>query len=174
MISLTRCALLLVLTAGCATTHVTPATPEEVVGRFCQLDLEGARLSSDTWPRVVPLVTWERQPDTDPVYLVSGYEVGAGRIEGERAEVPVRYEVIDRIGVPWKEAEGDLESSSTVTFELVRERGVWKIAGPAITPRTSPESLARVIRTWPQTGFGGNTDSRLQDTLRYLDSLSGE
>jgi hypothetical protein len=144
------------------------------VRRFCLLDFEGARLSSDTWPEVEPLVAWETAPDADPVILVSGFEVGEVRGAGEEAEVTVRYAVLGSMGVPWKAPAAvavDEEGGETVTFRLVRESGVWKVAEPAPPPHSSPEALARVLRSWPQTGFGGNTDSRLQDALRYLESL---
>lgn len=164
------------LLAACATTVHVPATPEDTVQRFCRLDFEGARLSSDTYHRIDPLVTWKEQVDMDPVYLVRGYEVGGSKIEGDRAEVPVKYDLISRLDVPWHpghpDLAADLAANAEVVFRLVRHRGAWKIDGPAITPHASPEALARVIRSWPQTGYNGY-DERLRGTLEYLDSLSG-
>jgi len=104
---------------GCATRAEQPAlAPEETVRRFCQLDLEGARLSSDTQGAIEPLVAWVQEPAPDPVCLVKGYEVGTADVKGDRAEVPVRYEIIDWIGAPWKGATqgAGLETGDAVTF----------------------------------------------------------
>ncbi len=163
--------------AGCATRGDSPATAEETVRRFCELDFEGARLSSDTDYRVKPLVAWSRTPDTDPVYLISAFEVVDSETTGDRARVTVRYDVINVMGVTWKAPEApnpairmDGDGNRTVDFTLEKQRGAWRIVAPELTPHASPKALAQAIRKWPQAGRRNN-DSRLNETLRYLDSL---
>lgn len=162
----------LLLASGCATLNGTPDTPEATVHRFCQLDLEGARLSSSTYPEVQPLVTWKGEPGLGTMYAVSGYTVTGSKTNGARAEVTVKYNVLGRFGVPWVRQNVDSAvDGSTVTFHLVRRGDTWKIDGPVAPPHVRPGALARVIRSWPQAGTAGD-DHRLHPTLRLLDSLS--
>jgi hypothetical protein len=173
----TVAALGILALAGCATTNRTAASPEDTVRRFAQLDFEGARLSGSTYDKINPLVTWKEQKDTDPVFVVTGYEVAGSKVEGDRAEVTVEYAIVDRLDVPWKPGKPDkaqdIRENTNVTFQLLRKGGTWRIDSPAMTPHVSPEAIARVIRTWPQMGYNGY-DYRLDPTLEYLDSLKSK
>lgn len=160
----------LTLLWGCVTSPQPGLSPEEVVQRFCELDYDGVRLSSDTYARIRPLVTWREPTAMDPVYVISGFTVGDASVSGDAAEVAVQYDIIRRMSVPWKPAADDLSEPGAVTFRLVRKGAGWVIDSPRLTPRSSPEALARVIRSWPQAGWNNN-DSRLTETLEYLESL---
>lgn len=165
------------LIVGCVTRGEVTASPEDTVRQFAQLDFEGVRLSGSTYDRIGPLVTWKEQIDTDPVFIVKGYDVAGSKVEGDRAEVTVKYDVVDRLDVPWHPGKpdmaGDIRDNSVVTFQLVRQGSKWRIDAPKMTPHASPQAIARVIRTWPQMGYNGY-DYRLDPTLEYLDSMKTE
>lgn len=173
----TATALGMLALVGCVTTGGTAASPEDTVRRFAQLDFEGARLSGSTYDKINPLVTWKEQKPTDPVFIVTGYEVAPAKVEGDRAEVTVEYKVVDRLDVPWSPGSADkardIQENTNVTFQLLRKGRTWRIDSPAMTPHVGPEALARVIRSWPQMGYNGY-DYRLDPTLEYLDSLKSK
>ncbi len=169
-LTLTHVIVALTLLPGCVTPSEPGLSPREVVQRFCELDFDGARLSSDTYGRIKTLVTWRKQTDMDPVYVISTFTVGDPVMVGDVVEVPVHYDIVRRMSVPWKPAADDVTDPSSVTFRLVRKGEGWVIDSPMLTPRSSAEALARVIRSWPQAGWNNN-DSRLTETLEYLDSL---
>jgi hypothetical protein len=164
------------LVLGCATRGTVVASPEDTVRRFAQLDFDGMRLSGSTYDRINPLVTWKEQIDTDPVFIVKGFEVADAKVEGDRAEVTVKYDIVDRLDVPWHPGKAniaqDIQDNTVVTFQLLRQGSGWRIDAPKMTPHASPEAIARVIRSWPQMGYNGY-DNRNDPTLELLDSVKG-
>ena len=111
-------------------------SPSEVVKRFCQLDYEGARLSSETYSAIQPLIAYPAEPGWDTAVGIKGYALKKEMINGDVAEVMVEYE-IDQI---WP--EGDLPSRQE-TFKLVKYGPAWKIQEYIMYPRVSAIVLCK-------------------------------
>jgi hypothetical protein len=109
-------------------------TPSEVVRKFCQLDYQGARLSSDGFIKIQPLIAYPEEPAWDLAIGIKGYKITNENIDGKKAEVVVEYE-IDQI-VP-----SDLGILDTEVVELIQSNGVWKIERYVDYPRVSSAVL---------------------------------
>ena len=51
------------------TAYANDSTPESVIKKFYQADFEGAKLSSEGYKRIKPLITWEHEPGWDLVFI---------------------------------------------------------------------------------------------------------
>ena len=69
------------LTMGCKSSQEgklppnTLATPEETVMAYCDLDASAARLTSQTWSKVLPYISWTEEAGWDRTIVVSGYTI---------------------------------------------------------------------------------------------------
>ena len=112
-------------------------TPKEVVARFCQLDFEGHRLSSDTYSPIEPLIMYPAEPGWDTMLGVQSFKISGEKIEGNTAKVIVSYE-IDR---SWPEDVGDTSEYKSETFNLNRVNSTWRISEYVVYPRVSTDLL---------------------------------
>jgi hypothetical protein len=117
-----------------------PQTPAQVVEEYCQLDLKGARLSSDNpyVEKYFSLVTWEDEAGYDGADVAKECRVLSSKVSGGRAEVTTEYKILGTI-----EANTVRRSPRTerVTFVLEKSGGKWKITRPLLPPHVSPSSL---------------------------------
>jgi hypothetical protein len=109
---------------------VAAASPSEVVRQFCQLDFDGARLSSVAYTTILPLIAYPEEPGWDTVIGIKGFKIEQESIFADLAEVVVIYEVDQS----WPSG---INTSSKETIKLVRERGAWKIKEYLAYPRVS-------------------------------------
>jgi hypothetical protein len=120
-----------------------PGTATQLLEEYCELDFDGARLSSTTGAQVWSMVAWENEPGWDSVKLVEGFTVGAPKVHGNRIEIPVIYEVVGTaVGPQVTRFAKELE---TVKFELESAGGTWKIMGPIIPPHVSLAAHERAL-----------------------------
>ena len=111
-------------------------SPSEVVRKFCQLDYEGARLSSEAYSAILPLIAYPAEPGWDTAVGIKGYALKKEMINGDVAEVVVEYD-IDQI---WP--EGDPPNREE-TIKLVKYGHVWKIQEYILYPRVSTIVLCK-------------------------------
>lgn len=108
------------------------SAPKEVIEKFCQLDAQGKRLEGGTWQQsIAPLVTWVEEAG-DMIFIISDYKIGKAEILDSTAKVPVKYSYLgstDFIGF----SRAD-KRSNTIIFELVKQKGEWKIERPITAP----------------------------------------
>ncbi len=107
--------------------------PLNTVRDFCLADGRGERLQPQSWARIAHLMAWPLEPAWDRVRLISGYEVGPLRLQGEEIEVEVKYTVTGEI------AAGKVQPQATVEqrrLRLARDPASdrWRIAGPPPVP----------------------------------------
>ena len=120
-----------------ATSSFAENSPKAVVSMFCKPDFEGHRLGSSAYAPIKPLVMYQAEPGWDTALGIRSYEILNEKIEGDTAEVSVRYD-IDR---SWPDDIGDVGRYRIATFTLSRMAGVWKIAKPVVFPRVSSKLL---------------------------------
>lgn len=169
---------LLPLVFGCATGDDTPDSPDLAARQFAQLDLEGARLSPDTYGKIDPFVEWEGRPHWETVYLVSGFDIADTQVTGDTAEVRVAYRMLNRVNMAAfgptdpndPQLLDDLQRNSGIVLKMNHTRDGWKIAEPMFQPRVSPMALHNYIKEHMQW----EKDTRLQSMMAYLADLSAQ
>jgi len=118
--------------------------PLDVVKEYCRLDFDGARLSTETWKNVQPLVAWTGEPGWDTVTVVSGFQVEETQQSPRMAMVTATFKVLgtlagDGLTVGKRKPE-------VVEFELRHINGAWKISKPVIMPHVSVASASKNIQ----------------------------
>lgn len=109
-------------------------TPIDVVRKFCQLDYEGARLSSEGFKKLQPLIAYPDEPGWDIAIGIRSFKIKSENIHGNKAEVVVEYD-IDQSWPP------GLDIGNTEVVELVKSNGIWKIEKYIDYPRVSSKVL---------------------------------
>lgn len=102
------------------------SSPAEIVQQYCQYDFEGARLSSETWPQVAHLISWEVEPGWDIASGVAGFRVVSEKMSGNKATVQVLYLVTP---------------NELVEFTLQKFDETWRIVSPIHQPHVSQKLL---------------------------------
>jgi hypothetical protein len=138
----------------------TLATAEETVKAYCDLDAKGTRLTSETWSRVLPYISWTEEAGFDRAIVISKFRIGGTQKQSDTAyTVAVEYQVMGILS-------GDYASSpktETVQFKVKKTREGWKITDPDFMPphvllqpmvehlqRTKNMELARKIQEAPK------------------------
>jgi hypothetical protein len=115
---------------------IAAETPSDVVRKFCQLDYEGARLSSVTYKKIIPLVAYPEEPGWDIVIGIRSYEIKKEQIQRNKAEVIVVYD-LERSWPP------GIRPNNREVIKLVKVDGVWRIEEYITYPRVSLEVLCK-------------------------------
>ena len=101
-------------------------SPSETVQQYCQLDYDGQRLTSETWPLVAHLVSWQVEPGWDMATGVTGFQITSEIVDGNTATVQVLFFATN---------------NETVKFTLQRNSNTWKIVSPVHQPHVSQKLL---------------------------------
>ena len=133
----------LIMAAGCTRDTGMPRntlpTPEDTVKAYCDLDANGARLTSTTWNKVLPYISWSEEAGFDRAIVISGFRVGMVQKKNDRESiVPVEYQVLGTVAGEY--AAG--KRTETVRFKVTRTDRGWKIVEPDFLP---PHVLAKVM-----------------------------
>ncbi len=161
MIKLPRCnqpRIAIVVVAACLmiaprallATVLIPAkhlSPREVVQQYCNLDMAGARLSSQNPynDAIFALVAWPDEPGWDSATIVSACRIQRVQTAQRRSKVTAQYTVLGTIsGLNEVRSENHAE---VVTFVLAKSNGIWKISRPLIRPHVSVDAAVDNLRT---------------------------
>jgi hypothetical protein len=123
----------------------SPASPREVVEKYCWLDAQGANFSSSN-PRfkaIGNLLINEDEAAYDSSVVVSSYRVNKATIDKNTATVLVIYQDLGMLSGGQLERKKEEES---VVFHLSRIGRDWKIDGLRIFPHIS--------KTWVLSEMG--------------------
>ncbi len=112
--------------------------PEEVIEYYCNRDASGFVWSGLLEVERKAFTLWQSIPQNDSFYIAKDFRIHSAVVSGSNAKVQVDYSVI---------AVGDAHGSRTppfspiysVTFELKRVGGSWKIQSP------HPSEIAPVV-----------------------------
>ncbi len=119
------------------------ASPQDVVKKYYTEDLNGARLSGETYKNIKPLVTWEQEPGWDHAFIADQVKIhNARKISKTEALFEVRYHVIGVV-------EGDnlleYDFIEVIDFILIYEEEKWKIKKPIFPPHILPSTAIRYL-----------------------------
>jgi hypothetical protein len=114
-----------------ATPKNTLATAEETVMAYCELDANGARLTSTTWSKVLPYIAWQEEAGWDRVVVISGVSVAKSGTQSEqKALVTVEYRVLGILSQDYLTSR----KTESVRFVLRKTDAGWKITDPDFLP----------------------------------------
>ncbi len=114
-------------------------TPAATVKAFCDLDAEGARLTSLTWGKVLPYIAWQDEAGSDRITVISGYRIGeVQQVNTETVAVTVTYDVLGILSQEYRKAP----KAETIRFTVIRTSAGWKITEPDFMP---PHVLEKAV-----------------------------
>lgn len=143
--------------------------PESIVWRYCQLDLQGARLSSRASgsEQLASLLITPPPADPDSFLVTRDCKLGKVTLGATVSKVAVTYSTLGSIT-----PDGDLVEApkkETITYTLKKFGQDWKISAPATLPHVSPQALTVF---WQRTA-DTTKDPDLRDRARNaVDLLS--
>lgn len=111
----------------------------ETVENFCRLDFEGARLSSNSWSKIRPLIAYEEELGWDTALGILAYQIDTISITGNKANVVVRYEIVK--AYPSDFSPSELKDLKVVQFNLVKKNNNWLLSSYILYPRVSNDIL---------------------------------
>ena len=114
-------------------------TPSEVVRKFCQLDYQGSRLSSDGFKAIKSLIAYPEEPGCYIAIGIRSFKIKSEKIHGNKAEVVVEYD----IDQSWPSG---IDVGNTEVAKLVKSNGIWRIEKYIEYPRVSSEVLCTKFR----------------------------
>ena len=140
---ITIMALAAAMLAGCSRDpglqRNTLATPEETVKAYCDLDAQGVRLTSTTWSKVLPYISWTEEAGFDRAVVISGFSVGKVQKKNDKeSTVTVEYQVLGSVS-------GDYiagRKAESIRFTVAKTDRGWKITEPDFMP---PHVLAQAM-----------------------------
>ena len=129
--------------AGCSRDAGAPrnplATPEETVKAYCELDADGARLTSQTWSKVLPYIAWSEEAGFDRAVVISGFSVGKAQKKNDsESAVSVEYQVLGTVSGDYTAGR----KAENVRFRVSKTSRGWKITEPDFMP---PHVLAKAM-----------------------------
>ena len=140
---ITILAMVAVILSGCSKDAGLPkntlATPEETVKAYCDLDAQGARLTSTTWSKVLPYISWPEEAGFDRAVVISGFSVGNVQKKNDKeSTVTVAYQVLGSVSGDYVAGR----KTENVSFTVAKTERGWKITEPDFLP---PHVLAQAM-----------------------------
>jgi hypothetical protein len=103
------------------------ATPEETVKAYLDLDGQGKRLTSKTWSKVLPYISWQEEAGWDRVTVITGYVITKTEVKKNMsALVTVRFDVLGSLSSDYHPSK----SLENVVFTVQKTDAGWKITDP--------------------------------------------
>ncbi|HEV2135165.1 MAG TPA: hypothetical protein VGR47_13100 [Terracidiphilus sp.] len=122
-------------------------SPTSVVQKYCKLDLDGARLSSQNpyADAITALATWPIEPGWDTSVVVSSFEIVSRKLGPKESTVTVRYIVLGNIfGAKITSSQ---QHKQLVTFTLTKSSTGWLIERPLIAPHVSVSAAISALNS---------------------------
>jgi len=147
-----------------ANAHSEELNPEDIVKKYYTADINGARLSSNTYNIVKPLILWENEPGWDIIFITRNAVItGKKVIHNNEIHIEARYHII---GIIAGEQILDLEFFEVINFILVKKDNTWKIKQPIFYPHVSPMSAKKHFEKLNQ--FNTNKDNSTLNNYKKI------
>jgi hypothetical protein len=123
------------LLTGCSKDSRMPqntlATPEETVKAYCDLDANGARLTSTNWSKVLPYISWSEEAGFDRAVVIAGFSIGKVQKKSDKeSTVTVEYQVLGAVSGDYVTGK----KTESVQFKVLKTGRGWKISEPDFMP----------------------------------------
>jgi len=145
--------------------HSQPARLRELVGQYCRLDYEGARLTPQSWPKLQPLVAWRNNPEFPIINVISRFTLDEQPVaEHSKYQITVHYRLIGRFTVGEgfsKETAGSVEN---VIVTVGQVNGDWRITD--VEPNYPHPSRAAML-TWLSDNLAKTQDATAKTIYQH-------
>jgi hypothetical protein len=121
-----------------------PGSPAAVVAAYIEADDAGKALDGDTAGQVLKYTTWEDAPGWDSLAVIKSYDIGEVGYDESKASVQITYHLLGQLtGSAFTAKKAD----ETISFELRKVKGQWKIEKPQLPPHLDVASAMTVLKT---------------------------
>jgi len=145
------------------------STPDSVIKKYYQADLEGARLSAEGYKTIKPLIAWEHEPGWDLVFITKNAKIS--KVEQLRKDETYATVIYDVIGILNGDDLLEIEFTQVVTFILIKTNAQWKIKQPVIFPHVSPLALSKHIEKVLKDNQNKQRETKLRALMKRLPEL---
>jgi hypothetical protein len=121
-----------------------PGSPAAVVAAYVEADGAGMALDSTTAGQVLKYTTWEDAPGWDSFAVIKSYDIGEVGYDESKASVQITYHLLGQLAGSAFTAKKTEES---VSFELQKVKGQWKIEKPQLSPHLEADSAITFLKT---------------------------
>lgn len=120
-------------------------SPAAVVRQYCQLDMNGTRLSSQNpyVDRISALGTWPIEPGWDSAIVVKDFVIVRAHTGQRISSVVVRYTLLGQM--TGSRVTPASQRVQVVKFFLERSGNAWKIKRPLIPPHVSVQAAVAAL-----------------------------
>ena len=163
------CGCLLVLIVNGVSGAFSPA---EVVHKYCELDARGARVISGEYNKIRQLMAWEKEqvePGWDCFKIIGNYNITSKDIDEKHATIDVKYDVIAMCCSD--DFLEEKEYSEVETFNLVFQKGEWKIKEYVVYPRVYKKSVIPILEQrlkYLQENGSEENDKKAQKIAEFI------
>jgi hypothetical protein len=148
-------------------------SPAAVVRQYCELDMKGARLSSQNpyMDRISALGTWSIEPGWDSVIVVRNFVIVRVHSDHGTSSVEVRYTVLGQM--TGASVTASRQHDELITFVMGKSENAWKIERPLIPPHVSVQAAAANLRDLISDENNPKNKERLDQGLAVLSRWVG-
>lgn len=152
---------------------VRSKTPTEVVRDYCTMDMNGVRLTGETWQKIKSFICWEEEGGWDAVTVIRDFTVLDSTIASDTAIVTVEFKLLgsqegDDVWYPEKESD----ISDKKEFILIKKDQNWCISSPMYRPLVEAlkiiDHLSEVLKASEAEGQNRPVLKKSIDQLRNL------
>jgi hypothetical protein len=132
--------------------------PAEIVKKYYIADLNGVRLSGNTYSTIKHLILWENEPGWDSMFIANEVRIyGTKIISDTETHIEVRYHIIGILAGDMLHA---FDFTEVINFILVKKGEQWKIKGPIFLPHVALSSAKKHIEKLVQSNTEDKTIAR--------------
>lgn len=146
-------------------------SPQDVVKKYFTADLNGVRLSGQTYKTIKPLIVWEHEPGWDFAFITDDVKIyNMQKISNTEVSVEVRYRIV---GILSGDDLSEYYFKEVIDFVVTREGARWKIKKPIFPPHISSVAAVKQIEELIRTegAEDRNRASKLKNTLERLKNI---
>jgi hypothetical protein len=153
----------------------TPAEIHELVSKYCRLDYDGARLDSQDWQKLQPLVWWKSNPNYTHIDVVARYTVDMpAAVNHGKTLVTIHYRLLGIFDTATGYVPESPIGNQEVDVQVSLENNEWRIAD---AENTSPHPSRAAMLKWLSQKIATTEDAaskeRYESALKQLQAQSG-
>ena len=164
------CFLLIVgiLAINCNNVPASNNDPINVVKKYIDSDLQGVRLSGETYNQIESLILWEHEPGWDQFFVSRNVNIRSSTMHENQATVEVVYEVICIVS---GNSLNRYHFNELIEIHLTLIDGEWKIVKPIFPPHVSQQVAREHYYSLYKNDVKGMFAEDYKDIVNKLDEL---
>lgn len=142
-----------------------PARVRELVAQYCRLDYEGARLSSQDWPKLQPVVAWRSNPDFPIINVISRFTIDDQPVADHgKYLINVHYRLLGRFTLGEGFSKDAASSIENIAFTVGQVNGDWRITD--VEPNYPHPSRAAMLK-WLNDNLSQASDATAKTIYQH-------